>query len=160
MERKACWCNPPKLPVWPTSNSHCTRHYVSSFAIFMAAVRLFWRGPFLFASVRSNVGSRVRHIPGIRLQLLILLGEKPITKVVDYGGKKGRNAYEMAWKTNKQKFQQFLSWTNGLMKRWWKKKRKKAELWKYFLAEIHNKRCIIAIINPLAGCNIHLLIWL
>ena len=38
--------------------------------------------------MRSNVGSRVRHIPGIRLQLLILLGEKPITKVVDYGGKK------------------------------------------------------------------------
>ena len=81
-------------------------------------------------------------------------------KLSTTGEKRQANAYEMAWKTNKQKFQQFLSWTNGLMKRWWKKKRKKAELWKYFLAEIHNKRCIIAIINPLAGCNIHLLIWL
>ena len=116
MERKACWCNPPKLPVWPTSNSHCTRHYVSSFAIFMAAVRLFWRGPFLFASVRSNVGSRVRHIPGIRLQLLILLGEKPITKVVDYGGIKGRQMHTR-WR-EKQTSKSFSSFFRE-QSAWW-----------------------------------------
>ena len=159
MERKACWCNPPKLPVWPTSNSHCTRHYVSSFAIFMAAVRLFWRGPFLFASVRSNVGSRVRHIPGIRLQLLILLGEKPITKVVDYGGKKAGKCIRDGVK-NKQAKVSAVSFVNNRLDETLVGMGRKAELWKYFLAEIHNKRCIIAIINPLAGCNIHLLIWL